>query len=238
MVSKAVPSAPPRRMAVSSSRAKCSSVTPWLISGSTSNSAASAMAAARSMRASSAASLRSRSASTAFAVGTSLSPFRTPAQARCPLQVMLPASSPMRAALAPSSAAHAASRCSAPVPMEISTSGAPARSSCSADWVRYRPSVVNTARSLVTTSTAAEPVNPVRYRTFGSVVTTRASTSCSSKAARRRSRRPVTTIGGRGAVPGRYGLARAVVVMGIRNPSVVRLRHQWRARNRARRSRR
>ena len=31
IVSNAVPSAPPRRMAVSSSRAKCSSVTPWLI---------------------------------------------------------------------------------------------------------------------------------------------------------------------------------------------------------------
>ena len=72
IVSKAVLSAPPRRMAVSSSRAKCSSVTPWLMSGSTSNRAASAMAAARSMRAISAASLRSRSASTALAVGDEL----------------------------------------------------------------------------------------------------------------------------------------------------------------------
>ena len=98
MVSKAVLSAPPRRMAVSSSRAKCSSVTPWPISGSTSKRAASAMAAARSMRAISAASFRSRSASTALRGGDQ--PRRRRAgRPRCAgaLQLTLSASRPMRA---------------------------------------------------------------------------------------------------------------------------------------------
>ena len=101
MVSKAVPSAPPRRMAVSSSSAKCSSVTPWLMSGKTSKSAASAMAAARSMRAISAASFLSRSASTALEVGTSASGPSSSAHVRWPDQVTLSASSPMRAMAAP-----------------------------------------------------------------------------------------------------------------------------------------
>ena len=137
MVSKAVLSAPPLRMAVSSSKAKCSSVTPWLMSGSTSKSAASAMAAARSMRAISAASFRSRRASTALEVATSRSPSRRSAHVRCALQLTLSASRPMRATVAAASADWAALRCSVTGPIVMSTrAAAPDFSTCSADCVR------------------------------------------------------------------------------------------------------
>src|ERR1700722_13707310 len=53
---------------------------------------------------------------------------------------------------------------------------------------------------------------------LASLVTTRASISCSAKLSRSRSSRPVTVIGGNGVVAGAYGLARAVVV--ILRPSV------------------
>ena len=137
IVSKAVLSAPPRRMAVSSSRAKCSSVTPWPMSGSTSKRAASAMAAARSMRAISAASFLSRSASTAFEVATSRSASSSSAQVRCALHDTLSASRPIRPMAAAASAAWAALRCSVPGPMVMSTCpAAPDFSTCSADCVR------------------------------------------------------------------------------------------------------
>ena len=82
IVSKATPSAPPRRMAVSSSRANCSSVTSSDSIGSTSYRAASAIDAARSIRAISAASFTSRSASTALLVGTSSAASNSEAQTR------------------------------------------------------------------------------------------------------------------------------------------------------------
>ena len=137
MVSKAVPSAPPRRMAVSSSRAKCSSVTPWLMSGSTSKSAASAMAAARSMRAISAASLRSRSASTALAVATSVSPPTTSAQRA------LAAPGDVARLEADAAGAGAVEHGRRRLPLLGSRADAdldrrprPTAASCSADWVR------------------------------------------------------------------------------------------------------
>ena len=78
MVSKAVDSAPPWRMAVSRARAKTSSVTSVRAAeasrGSTSASAASAMAAARAMRSISPWSFTSRSASTSPVVATHLGP--------------------------------------------------------------------------------------------------------------------------------------------------------------------
>jgi hypothetical protein len=87
------------------------------------------------MRAISAASLRSRSASTAFDVGTRWSGSTRPAQTRWPLQVMLSASSPMRVWMV--STSWAALRWAATGPISISTCAeAPAPSSCSADWVR------------------------------------------------------------------------------------------------------
>ena len=53
------------------------------------------------------------------------------------------------------------------------SSPTPAAGSCSADWVRYRPSVVNRAPSAVTSSSPAEPLNPVSHRMLAGVVTSR-----------------------------------------------------------------
>src|SRR5690606_30520643 len=55
------------------------------------------------------------------------------------------------------------------------------------------------ARSELTTRLAAEPVNPLRYRTLVRWVTSRTSQPAPSRRDRSRARRPATSIGGRAA---------------------------------------